>query len=171
MFRITNRTFVFWTSSKSEATKEAENATFSFFSNTNKEDDPNKRIESVKKVFNSIYSGIKKSDSDDHFYFLGLAPNSAHIAVVYWNEIPLKDFAKKIINHFNDMSIVDARNSPKAYMGIYQILSAVSLKGEVSKIQPSLPEAVIKSILQDIPYPYSLMMACIERIRAEQYIQ
>jgi CRISPR-associated protein Csd1 len=97
-----------------------------------------------------------------------LAPNAARIAVVYWEEIQLKDFASKICQHFEDMKIVDTRKNGKPYFGIHSILSAVTLKGKTSEVQPNLPEATIKSMLQGTPYPYSLFRACISRIRAEQ---
>lgn len=170
-FMIANRTFVFWASSKSKAAKEAEEALFSFFGFTNKdEDDPNSRIESVRQVFNSIYSGKTPAESDDRFYFLGLAPNSARIAVVYWNESELKDFAKKIVAHFSDMEILDTRKEKKPFVGLHQMMSAIALNGKSSEVKPNLPEAVIKSILQDIPYPYALLLACINRVRAEQSV-
>lgn len=37
-----------------------------------------------------------------------------------------------------------------------------------SKLPPSLPDSVVKSIFQGMPYPYTLYAACIRRIRAEQ---
>ena len=121
----------------------------------------------VRKVFESIYSGILKTGLDDKFYILGLAPNSARIAVVYWSETTLKDFAEKILDHFNDMEIHDTRKDKKPYTGIKKIVSSVSLEGDISKTAPNLPETVVKSIFQGMPYPVSLFQACIRRIRAE----
>lgn len=66
------------------------------------------------------------------------------------------------------MDIVDYRKEKRPYKGVYSILSAVTLQGKVGDVQPNLPEAVIKSIFQNIPYPYSLYSACLRRIRAEQ---
>lgn len=170
-FTIASRTFVFWASSRSEASQAAEAGLFALLGYVSEEDDdPNRRIESVHQTFNSIYSGKYPSTSDDRFYFLGLAPNSARIAVVYWHEITLKDFAKQIMSHFDDMHIIDNRKEKKSYMGLHQIMSAVALKGKASDVQPNLPEAVIKSMIQGISYPYALMLSCIKRIRAEQSV-
>lgn len=72
-FLVGDRTFLFWASSQSDGAKELEELTYSFFDMLMKKtDDPNKRIEKVKKVFNSIYSGTISSDLDDKFYILGL---------------------------------------------------------------------------------------------------
>ena len=168
-FMLGSRTFVFWASNNKEASKETEESLFEllgFSEDTN--DDPNANLMKVRKVFESIYSGIMKTGLDDKFYILGLAPNSARIAVVYWSETTLKDFAEKILCHFNDMEIHDTRKDKKPYMGIREIISSVTLGGKMSDATPNLPEAVVKSIFQGLPYPQTLYSACIRRIRAEQ---
>ena len=169
---IGNRTFVFWASKDDEAGKKAEESIFSILGFQEQDDDPNKGIEQVRKVFKSISNGILKTSLDNKFYILGLAPNSARIAVTYWSELPLKEFAALILRHFEDMRIVDKRDDKKPYMGLYSILKSVTLdgiiSGEKSKLQPNLPEAVVKSIFQGVPYPYTLYAGCIRRIRAEQ---
>lgn len=168
-FMVGNRTFVFWASSSKEIAEEAEESLFDMlgYSDT-KADNPNAKIEQVRKVFTSIYSGVLKTNLDDRFYILGLAPNSARIAVVYWSDTSLRDFAGMVIRHFNDMEIVDnTRKDKRPYMGIREMLSAVTLGGKQSDVTPNLPEAVVKSIFQGTPYPYTLFSSCIRRIRAE----
>ena len=167
-FSVGNRTFVFWASSNSEAAEQTEGSLFDLLGYTEEEvDDPNAKIEQVRKVFTAIYSGSLKTSLEDRFYILGLAPNSARIAVVYWSECSLKEFAGKILCHFKDMEIKDTRNDKKPYMGIKSMLSAVTLNGKQSEATPNLPEAVVKSIFQGTPYPFTLFSACIRRIRAE----
>lgn len=165
-FMLGNRTFVFWASSSSEASLEVEDGLFSLL-RSNNEDNPNAKIEQVRKVFRAIYSGELKTDLDDRFYILGLAPNAARIAVVYWSDTSLKDFAGNIERHFSDMEIADTRKDKKSYMGLYEMLSAVTLGGKVSDATPNLPEAVAKSIFQGLPYPYTLFSSCLRRIKAE----
>lgn len=167
-FSIGNRTFLFWASSDSEAAKATEESIFSFFGRTEDNDDPNKRIELVRQTFMSIYNGNLLSAKDDRFYILGLAPNSARIAVVYWAELPLHEFAKIISQHFANMEITDNRKDKKPYSGLHSILGAVSLEGKSSNASPNLPDAVVKSIFQGLPYPQTLFSSAIRRIRAEQ---
>ena len=166
-FMVGSRTFLFWASKNDEAGKEAEESIFSMFGFSDQEDDPNKNIEQVRKVFTAIYSGEMKTTSEDKFYILGLAPNSARIAVVYWAVIPLREFAGTICKHFEDMEVVDTRLEKKPYMSLRNILSTVTLGGKVSDATPNLPDAVVKSIFQGIPYPQTLFASCIRRIRAE----
>lgn len=165
------RTFLFWASSNSEASKESEESLFALFGRAEAEDDdPNRRIELVHSTFMAIYNGKLAANKDDKFYILGLAPNSARIAVVYWNEAPLREFAGLISRHFEDMKIIDNRKEKKPYVGLHSILGNVTLGGKSSDATPNLPDAVVKSIFQGLPYPASLFQSCIRRIRAEQTV-
>ncbi len=167
-FGVGNRTFVFWASAKSEAATQTEESLFDLLGYTEEEsDNPNEKIEQVRKVFQSVCSGYLRTNLDDRFYILGLAPNSARIAVVYWQDDSLKKFASRILRHFDDMEIVDTRKEKHPYMGLKNMLSAVTLGGKQSDATPNLPEAVVKSIFQGLPYPYTLFSACIRRVRAE----
>lgn len=166
-FIIGNRTFVFWASSMSRAAQEAEKDIFALFGFSDSEkDDPDYKIENVRKSLEAIYSGKIPCESEDRFFILGLAPNAARIYVVYWNECPLKEFAHRIVRHFDDMEIIDTRKNKKPYSGIYSILGAITIGGKDAA--PNLPESIMKSILQGTPYPYSLYMACLNRIHAKQ---
>lgn len=166
-FIVGSRTFLFWASKNDEAGKETEESIFSMFGFSERDDDPNKNIEQVRKVFTAIYSGEMKTTSDDKFYILGLSPNSARITVVYWAEIPLREFASTICQHFEDMTVVDTRLEKKPYMSLRNILSTVTLGDKVSDATPNLSDAVVKSIFQGLPYPQTLFASCIRRIRAE----
>jgi CRISPR-associated protein Csd1 len=75
-----------------------------------------------------------------------------------------------ILRHFKDMEIVDTRKEKKPYFGLHSLLATVSLEGKSSNVSPNLPDAVVKSIFQGLPYPQTLFASCIRRIRAEQSI-
>lgn len=157
-FVIGTRTFLFWASSDSDASKKTEEGLFSLFGKFEaNEDDPNRRIELVRDTFMSVYNGKLHANKDDKFFILGLAPNSARIAVVYWSEQPLREFAGLISRHFEDMEIVDTRKDRKPYAGLHSMLGSVTLSGKSSDAAPNLPDAVVKSIFKDchIPCLYS----------------
>lgn len=168
-FMLGGRTFVFWASGTDEACQKMEQSLFDLlgYSADDDKDDPNAKIEEARKVFNAIYSGTLKTEMDDRFYILGLAPNAARIAVVFWSETSLRDFAEKINRHFADMQIADTRKDRWPYYGLREMLSAVTLGGKQSDATPNLPEAVAKSIFCGLPYPQTLYTACLRRIRAE----
>lgn len=166
-FMVGSRTFLFWASKDDEAGQKAEDSFFNLFGFNEQEDDPNKNIEQVRKVFEAIYKGTLKTTSEDTFYILGLAPNAARIAVTYWAEIPLRQFAETICKHFDDMEVIDTRPKKKPYTSLIDMIRTVTLGGKVSDATPNLADAVVKSIFEGIPYPQTLFASCIRRIRAE----
>ena len=166
-FMIGSRTFLFWASKDDEAGQKAEDSIFSLFGFQDQEDNPDRDIEQVRKVFEAIYKGMLKTTSEDTFYILGLAPNAARIAVTFWAEIPLRQFAETICKHFNDMEVSDTRLEKKPYMSLRNMISTVTLGGKVSDATPNLADAVVKSIFEGLPYPQTLFASCIRRIRAE----
>ena len=169
-YYIGDRTFLFWSSNNNDACRQVEESIFSLFGFQDQDDDPNRRIQQVRKVFSSIYSGVLKTSLDDRFYILGLAPNAARISVIYWADIQLKEFASVILRHFNDMEIVDTHKEKKSFTSLRSLLSAVTQGGNPSDATPNLPDSIIKSIFQGTSYPYTLFASCIRRIRAEQNI-
>lgn len=166
-FLIGSRTFLFWASKNDEAGQKAEDSFFCLFGFNEQSDDPNRNIEQLRKVFESIFKGTLKTSTEDKFYILGLAPNAARIAVTYWAEIPLRQFAETICRHFDDMEVIDTRPEKKPYTSLRNIISTVTLGGKVSDATPNLPETVVKSIFEGLPYPQTLFASCIRRIRAE----
>ena len=166
-FMIGSRTFLFWASKNNDAGKKAEESFFSLFGFNDQEDDPNRNIEQVRKVFEAIYDGTLNTTSEDIFYILGLAPNAARIAVTYWAEIPLRKFAETIRTHFDDMEVEDTRPEKKPYMSLRSMISAVTLGGKVADATPNLADTVVKSIFEGLPYPQTLFASAIRRIRAE----
>ncbi len=168
--RLGNRMFLFWGSGNHEISKEVENNILSLFEIPDKNDSIiNEKIDKVSKLFKSIFSGEIKTTLDDRFFILGLAPNTGRIAVVLWLDSKLKDFAQKIIDHFDSMELVDIRKPEKRrpYVGVYSMVSAVTQGGKISDALPNLIESTMKAVLYGTPYPYPLFTGAIQRIRAE----
>ena len=165
-FSINDRLFVYFASQKSETTEKMEDVIAVLF---NKTDDPNSNIELVKSKVKSIFSGIKHGVDNTYFYVIGIAPNLGREAIIYYSEIPLSEFAKVLNEHFDDMEVLAPRYE-KPYVGLYSMLKAIALKNEIKNCPPNLPDAVVKSIFQGLPYPFTLYAACIRRIRAEREV-
>lgn len=173
---IGNRTFVFWGSSNSEASTMLENALadelngFGLSSDEYDVDNPNARVETVKKTFESIYHGKLPGSLTDRFYILGLAPNSARIAVTHWSDSSLQEFASNMLRHHKDMEIADMRKIKKPYTGLFSILCAIAVNGKASDIKSNLPGAIVKSIVTGCPYPSQLLQQVILRIHADHRV-
>lgn len=132
---------------------------------------PNRNLNDVREALKTIYSGRNIVKSNKRFYIVCIAPNVGREAVVYYSEIELYSFVNNILCHFDDMKI-DCKESTKPYCGLYDILKTVSLNGDIEKkCPPNLPDAIVKSIFEGLPYPYTLFSSCIRRIRAEQEVR
>ena len=65
------------------------------------------------------------------------------------------------------MEVIDNRHDKRPYMGLRNMISAVTLGGKVSDATPNLPESIAKSIFEGLPYPQTLFASCVRRMRAE----
>ena len=170
-FLLGDRTYVFFASSANQDSDFVEESLFDLF-NEEPKDDPDAGVLSVEKSFSSIFSGKKVIKSDDKFYIIGIAPNEGREAVVYYSEQSLTDFVSYIKNHVDDM-MLDDREGKKPCYGINGIFKTIfdkdkDIKGPLKGNYPkNLIDAMVKSIFQGLPYPYTLFSACIRRIRAE----
>ncbi|MDE5882151.1 MAG: type I-C CRISPR-associated protein Cas8c/Csd1, partial [Muribaculaceae bacterium] len=168
--RLGNRMILFWGSGDTALNNDVENGLMSLFEIPDKKAlDLDEKIDKVTKLFKSIFSGEIKTTLDDRFHILGLAPNTGRIAVVLWMDSELKVFAEKILQHFNDMEIVDYRNPDKRrpYYGVYSIVTAVTQGGKISDALPNLVDETAKAIIFGSPYPVPLYTGALQRIKAE----
>ncbi|MDE5876875.1 MAG: type I-C CRISPR-associated protein Cas8c/Csd1 [Muribaculaceae bacterium] len=199
-FRIADRTFLLWSSNK----EKINNAIIRYISkqinpqdNTDEDEDisPDGDLESIKQIFNSILSGKRPALSKERFYILGLAPNVARIAVVYWADLSLKELASNILAHLEDMAITSNFKMQGRYTGAYAILTALLPKPKtadtvriklklasdkkneenipkqkIEGIPRNLPEAIIKSIFHNHRYPTQLYEVCLRRILVERTV-
>lgn len=168
---LVNRTMLFWTSSNSDEAKQIEKLAWDAIDNR---DNPELKTEQVKSLFENVLSGQFSTITEDYFYILGLAPNSARIAVVFWRECSLKNFAEAINCHFIDTEIIDYRHKERKgtfYQGAYSILGTIVAKdGKISDLPPRLVEALMKSVLQKAPYPEILYQTCLSRVKTERRV-
>lgn len=169
--RLGNRMFLFWGSGEKGISTDVERGLMSLFQFPDKKHEASsmENIEKVSKLFKSIFSGEIKTTLEDNFHILGLAPNTGRIAVVMWMDATLKDFASKILEHFEDMKIIDNRKPEKIkpYVGVYSMISAATMGGKISDALPRLVEETVKAVINGSAYPYPLYMSTLQRIRAE----
>ncbi len=101
------------------------------------------------------------------FYVLGLAPNAARLSVRYWEAGPVRLFAKRIKEHFDDFSICHAPYEPE-HLSLTQILRSTVFEHKLSNVPPNIAGDTARSVLSGTIYPYTLFNMTVRRIRAEQ---
>jgi CRISPR-associated protein Csd1 len=166
---IADSTIVFWSEKKSEGIDPEEIFPWVIAMQKTDRDNPDRGVEKIEKLFDSIFTGKYSQAKTNHFFVLGLSPNAARISVRFWKAPSVEDFGKNIRKHFDDFAIISGPKDSK-YLSLYQILSATALQYKMENVPPNLTGAVIESIIDGTPYPTSLLQQCIRRIRAEQNV-
>lgn len=131
-------------------------------------DDPARGVEAIKALYEAPKTGVRPLDEDEtRFFVLGLAPNNARLAVRLWNMNTVRELAAHIRRHFDDLAIVRSPRDPE-YLPLWRLLKATAAQGESKNIPPPLASETLRAILAGTPYPQTLLVATLQRIRAEQ---
>ena len=133
-------------------------------------DDPDAHTQAVSALYRSVQHGqFVDEGGDTRFYVLGLAPNAARLSVRFWQCATVAELAPRLVRHFDDLDIIRGPFDPP-HLSLIRLLGCTALQGELKHLPPSLGGDTLRAILDDRPYPDTLLAACIRRIRAEQKV-
>lgn len=131
-------------------------------------DDPARGVEAVRTLYEAPKTGVRPLNEDEtRFFVLGLAPNNARLAVRLWHVNTVREMAANIRQHFDDLAIVRSPRDPE-YLPLWRLLVATAAQGKSENIPPLLAGETLRAILAGTPYPQTLLVAALQRIRAEQ---
>ena len=133
---------------------------------------------------NDIYAGMKnlaagrsiswqeaELDPDEHFYILGLSPNSARLSVRFFLHDTFGAFANNMQEHHARLEIIRPSYDTRPSLSFRQLLDeTVNQKSRDKEPSPLLSGALVRSVLMGLPYPALLLDQTEMRIRAEQRI-
>lgn len=154
---------VFW----AEEPHELEAAMPDFFGEPPK-DNPDKNTDAIRALYSAMDSGrFSLGQLDTRFHVLGLAPNAARISIRFWETATALELARRIKQHFDDLAVVHASYEPE-YLSLFRLLSGLALLGKADNIPPNLGGAVMRAILEGLPYPALMLNLAVARCRAEQ---
>jgi CRISPR-associated protein Csd1 len=133
-------------------------------------DDPDRGTRAVKALYESVKQGsLNVSDEATQFFVLGLAPNAARISIRFWLTGTVRQFSKRIVEHFEDIAIDHAPYEPP-YPSLFRLLASTALQGKAENIPPNLGGDTLRAILCGLPYPETLLLGALRRIRAEREV-
>lgn len=154
---------VFW----AEEAHELENAVVDAFGDPPK-DDPDRNVKAISALYSAVQSGkFTAGGVDTRFHVLGLAPNAARISIRFWETATALELARRITRHFDDIAVVHADYEPE-HLSLFRLLTGVALLNKADNIPPNLGGEVVRAILEDRPYPATLLNLAVSRCRAEQ---
>ncbi|TVX98261.1 type I-C CRISPR-associated protein Cas8c/Csd1 [Cohnella terricola] len=121
-------------------------------------------------VMDHLYNGTSPEqlglNANARFFVLGLSSNKTRAVIRYFYIDTFGQLVEKIRQHQSDIYVQGAPWEPE-YPSISQILLETALRRESKNIPPPHQSSLIRSVISGIPYPNSLYMAMLGRIRAE----
>jgi len=132
---------------------------------------------SIRQLINDILLKVKSGgyleDRDlgipktTKFYILGLSPNNARLAVRYWHEDNFGDFITRVARHHIDMEI-DAGNWKPQFISVKSLLKQTVPRD--ADIPPLIEGQLMRSIIENTPYPIPMYHAILNRVKVERSI-
>ncbi|WEV53573.1 type I-C CRISPR-associated protein Cas8c/Csd1 [Bifidobacterium sp. ESL0704] len=107
---------------------------------------------------------------DEHFYVLGLSPNSARISVRFFLKDTFGAFLQNIVKHYSDLSIQRPIFDKNPRMPLWRLLNQTTNQAIKADVPSVLVGGVLRSVLLGVPYPASLLSNVELRIRSEKDI-
>lgn len=154
---------VFWASEPHEL----ESAVVDLFGDPPK-DNPDRNTNALKALYAAADKGrFSVGGIDTRFHVLGLAPNAARISIRFWETTTALDLARRIKQHFDDITLVHAPHEAE-HLSLFRLLTGVALLNKADNIPPNLGGEVMRAILEGLPYPSTLLNLAVQRCRAEQ---
>lgn len=160
--QIGDASVVFWSAKKTNFETD-----FGFFFKEPDKDNPDANVQRIRNLFESPKTGAYIDDSGkEKFYILGLSPNAARIAVRFWQVGTIAEFAERIRQYFEDLSIVKPPSEPDFY-SLWRLLVNIATQDKSENIPPNVAGDFMRSILEGTPYPQTLLQAALRRIRSD----
>lgn len=169
---IIDRILIYWSSAQNKDDIEAIENPQNVFAHLDKYDPDD--VVNVKNFFADVKKGgIDGKHGREKYYFLELVPTSqARIAISFWNECSIIDFADIVMRHFDAMNLITYNNITIRYDALSMVNAASPYKRSSGKKEynriPNMIDSVFRSIFSGTLYPEVLLKASINRIMAEQ---
>lgn len=164
-FQIGDATVVFWAKSGEDAYSDFYS---SFFDQTYEEKDLRRMVEELCKGHQVLFDEALLDPNMD-FYILGLSPNAARLSVRFFLRNTFGGFLKNIEAHRERLKISRPAFEKYEVPSLKALLSAtVNQNSRDKQASPQLAGEMLRAVLNDTPYPASLLNSVVLRIRAEQ---
>jgi CRISPR-associated protein Csd1 len=169
--RISDATVVFWANTAG-VTEMAADAAESFFTSLLEPPDDQTEAAKIGAALEMLAKGRPIKDADPRlddrtrFHILGLAPNVARLSIRYWLEDDFSAFARRLAEHYRDLSIAPPPWRTKLPAIQRLLVKTTALQEKFDNIPPLLAGEMMRAVLTGARYPRTLLSAAITRLRA-----
>ena len=113
----------------------------------------------------------QRLDPDTRFYILGLAPNAARLSVRFFWQNSFGTLARNITRHYERLEIVRPAYDNFPTLPLWRLVrETVNLNARSPDPSPRLAGDLLLAVLNDAPYPATLLDGVTLRIRADKQI-
>ena len=172
--RIGDTTVLFW--AKGGGTGYQDCAWMSMFGNVSgqeanyKETDILSTLKDLSRGKSVDWDG-ERLDPDTRFYVLGLAPNAARLSVRFFWQNSFGTLARNVARHYERLEIVQPAFDKRPTLPVGALLrETVNLNARTPEPEPRLAGDLMLAILNDTPYPATLLYGVALRIQAERTV-
>jgi len=181
-FSLGDATVVFW-AERPHPMEEVADAVWGDHAMPKPEDPPedHQRAAQVNLFLSQLRAGHAGGDAIDPdsnvgFYVLGLSPNASRISVRFWEQSTVREMKQRLAQHIRDTELAGAPHD-NAPLSIRRIVaasgraefSASGFKGyDTDSVSPVLAGAVARAVFTGNPYPAMLLIAMLNRLRADR---
>jgi CRISPR-associated protein Csd1 len=167
--QIGDASVVFWAEAKDPKQQEAAESVFASALDPRPTDSA--EAAKLKRALDAVSAGRAINDLDmnldpaSKIFVLGLSPNASRLSVRYWFTESLREFAKRLSQHYDDLAIEPApwKTPPAAW----RLLAAIAAQEKTENVPPQLAGSVMRAVLSGGRYPRTLLSAAIMRMRAD----
>jgi CRISPR-associated protein Csd1 len=163
--QVGDATTVFWTAQPTAAEQ-----VFGIVFQPGVEDENEKAkvVALLRRIARGQYPQQELGQPQTPFYVLGLAANAARLSVRFWHVSTLQDMVDRLRRHYADLTLDGRADWEPEFPTVQDLLDQTAR--ERKDIPPLLGGALMRAILEALPYPDALYLAVLRRIRADQRI-
>lgn len=137
-----------------------------------------RRAEQVRVFLSQLREGHAGAeaieDDNTRFYVLGLSPNASRLSVRFWADTTVGEMKDRLAQHLSDVELAGVRpDAPPTIGRIIQTTGRAETNGkghvkyDPDAVPPLLAGSVARAVLTGGPYPQMLLVAMINRLRAD----
>ncbi len=138
-------------------------------------------LSDAREEVNAVLANLTKGKTVDiqgmeldpgvQFYILGISPNAARLSVRFFLQDSFGVFLRRIQEHQQRLEIVKPSFDQRDNLSFWQLLQeTANPKSSDKNPSPLLGGALVRSVLEGLPYPAALLEGVFVRLRAERNI-
>lgn len=165
--RVGDTTAVFWTEARGEAEK------FFNFAMGGKHAEDNDQARRLEGYLSAVAKGKypeELGDVETPFFVLGLSPNAARLSVRFWHMGTVGEMAENVGEHYRALALQRRFDSDPEHPSPWHLLKELAPQRDSKNMSPLLFGQFVRSVIQGLPYPQTLLSAAIGRIRADKEV-